>query len=358
QIPATDGRPELLLPDGPLPPLTLPAFLRAGLTVQYSAGESVRIEADLHKGYSGTEIINAHVNFAAGSLVAVDVRRYVIWDPSRQHAVSIGATASTGDEMSVGILWINPLLLGLLTGAQAPTQPDGVKVERVAFQTDEERFEAVRIFEQGRDSSTRVTYDLATGLLLSQTTSHAVGLNRVHVQRTYLSRRYLALPWAQHAPPDWVGQTRRLTYQGANQIQLAGTNLNQSVGLSITLEELRPGLLLAAFTTVASYGAGYPDERATWEIACAAPMLYPLWIAPAALAAMQPHQSIDVDPVTTFRMTFMGIENGYGMIVEEGPLERTAYYFDARTGMFSGMRGQRPYGDGGGRMAIETWIAG
>ena len=55
-------------------------------------------------------------------------------------------------------------------------------------------------------------------------------------------------------------------------------------------------------------------------------------------------------------MTFGGVEGDYATLQEEGPLERTTYFFDVRTGLFAGFRGERPFGDGAGTLHTETWI--
>jgi hypothetical protein len=114
-------------------------------------------------------------------------------------------------------------------------------------------------------------------------------------------------------------------------------------------------VVIAKFTVVLEAG-GIPGDTSQWEMVCAPAMIYPLWIAPAALTALAPQQPIDHDPVTGFRMTFAGVDGGYAAIAEEGKLERTTYYFNLETGMFSGLRGQRPYASGGGQMHTETWF--
>ncbi len=356
RLPAIDGRPELRLPAGTeTHHLSLPPVIAPGLTVSYSAGDSLRVE-DIEKSYAGTEIINVHFVFTSPTLIALDVRPYTVADPRAFHVVSSGCRAVTGDGMCSGIAWIHPTLLEGLSGNAAPEQADGVKVERVPFKVEHATFNAVRISEQGRDWSSRLVYDLETGLLLFQSSSKPQGLNRLHVQRTYVSRRQTQLPWAQQPPPAWVATTRHLTFEGSNTIQLAGTSLRQSVVLTAGLEELNPGVLMATLSSITSLGPGYPDDRITWNMVCASSMLYPLWIAPQSLRAMTPQQAIDRDPVTGFRMTFAGIEGDRAALVEEGPLERTTYYFDVRDGLLSGFRGQRPYGDGGGQMYTESWF--
>ena len=71
---------------------------------------------------------------------------------------------------------------------------------------------------------------------------------------------------------------------------------------------------------------------------------------------MQPNQVIDEDPVTRFTMTFAGVDGRYGSVIEEGPLERTTYYYDVESGIFSGFRGERPYAEGMGQLRTETWL--
>jgi hypothetical protein len=71
---------------------------------------------------------------------------------------------------------------------------------------------------------------------------------------------------------------------------------------------------------------------------------------------LKPNQPIDEDPITRFRMTFLGIEGGRAAVVEQGPLEYTTYFFDARRGILLGFRGQRPYTDGAGQLNTETWL--
>ncbi len=370
-IPSADGRPALTLPEGkPLPPLTLPSCLKPGLTVTYSTGDSVRGGAGLMGNAAGLGYTNANVNFVSPTLVTFDVRRFYIAEPRQSLALSIGSAAVVGDEVSAGIYWIHPALLALVSADGAPKQADGVTVDRVPFESEGTHFNAVRIStgdkpDKGdpnpkpapnRGDVQRTVYDLETGLLLALTITSAAGATTSSVIATYLRRREQQIPWAQGAVPDWVGTTRALIFQGTNTILLAGTSLPQAVTLSIDLETLGPGVVLARAVSETNTGGAYPEARSTWDMVCAAAMLYPLWISPASLSALQPNQVLDDDPVTRFRMTFAGSDRGYAMISERGPLEHTTYYYDLTTGIVSGFRGQRPFGDGGGQMQTEAWL--
>lgn len=359
RIPATPGRPELVLPEGAsLSTLPLPASVKAGATVSYSAADSARGGGLGGGAVAGVGYTNAHITFASGTVVSMDIRRYVRPDPRLASALSIGCLAVIGDVASAGIYWIHPTLLDLVSGARAVKQADGVTVERVPLTVEGATFNAVRIAQTSKAGQARTLYDRDTGFLLSQEQTVSEGLNSGQLLQTYLSRRELKIPWAGQPVPDWVAQTRRLTFRGANTIVLAGTNLVQPTTLSADLEPVTAGVVLAKATVVTDSGFGYPGAQSSWEMACASAMLYPLWIAPAALRQLTPHQVIDQDPVTGFTITATGVEGDYVTIVEEGRHEMTTYFFDLRDGRFSGFRSQRPFGDGGGRMHTELWIEG
>jgi hypothetical protein len=166
----------------------------------------------------------------------------------------------------------------------------------------------------------------------------------------------MRIPWAQQPPPEWVGKTPALTFEGGNTTVLGTYVLRQPATLSMELERLHEHVLLARVTSRATSGPGFPADQSTWDMACTPASLYPLWISPAALRDMKPNQLVDDDPITRFRITFMGIENGRAVVVEQGPLERNTYYFDVNRGIFLGFRGQRPYADGAGQFHTETWL--
>ena len=354
-IAAADGRPALVLPK-PTPNLALPPALKAGVTVTYRAFDSGRTPGKEGGSISGSGLTNANVNFARNNLVSIDVRKYFTLDPNRPRAVSMGCSAVAGSEVSAGIYWIHPALLGVIMGLGAPKQAEGVKLERVPFEADGQRFNAVRIAEETRVESRVTIYDSETGFLLSQNSKSNERNAESQSYQAYVSRRELRIPWADRPAPDWVGKTRELKYEGSNTLVMMGTSVRQSVTLEARLEVLEPGALLARFTSLVSSGPGYPLERNDWEMACAGAMLYPLWIDPSVLRELQPHQPIDEDPVTKFRMSFLGIEGDYASIRDEGPMEQTTFYFDVRNGMFSGFRGQRPYAEGAGTLHVETWL--
>jgi hypothetical protein len=368
-IPETMDRPELSLGEQPLPQLTLPPALKPGFCVAYDAMDRVRgsltwdgskFRIDRGSGDSGSGYMNAHVVVANGQLVCIDVRRYFITDPRDKSAVSINPVAVVGDALSAGRFWIHPAALARISGERRPKQAEDVTVTRMPFDAEGGgRFNAVRISQiqnKGNklDESGRTTvYDLDTGLLLMSITKLRV--DEGHELLTFRARRQLQIPWATQPAPDWVGRTRGLLFEGANTIVFPFQQVRLGVTLSADLVPVGPGVVVAKFTVVLEAG-GIPGDTSQWEMVCAPAMIYPLWIAPAALTALAPQQPIDHDPVTGFKMTFAGVDGGYAAIAEEGKLERNTYYFNLETGMFSGLRGQRPYASGGGQMHTETWF--
>lgn len=351
-IPATSGRPELTLPPGALPALTLPSALVPGLVVSYARSDAMQGESLIPDTVS--EFLMAHVNAANATIVSFDIRRYAATDPKALRPVSVGSLAVVGNDVSAGLYWIHPALLALLVGTSAPKQANGVTVERVTQARDGATVDAVKVAEKHGETSFVTIYELETGLLLEYESRQPEHLSMCS---RYRSRRQLALPWAKYPLPAWVAITRQLVYEGGNTISLLGTSIRQTVVLTVDIQPPAGGVAGAEFTAVSSLGMGAPEERNSWDMACASPMLYPLWIAPDALRAMRPSERIDTDPLTGFTMTFKGIENGYGVVVEEGPLERVSYYFSVEDGLFAGFRGERPYGAiAGARAQTETWL--
>ena len=172
----------------------------------------------------------------------------------------------------------------------------------------------------------------------------------------YVGRRTLTIPWANQPAPDWVRNTRGMTFQGTNTVALPTSILLQAVTLSAELEALHPEVLLAKISSHIDSGFAYPPEQSTWEMAGASVMLHPLWISPAAIRQMSPGQQIDDDPITGFKMTFQGFEGFYAAVVEEGPLEQTTFLFDVNSGMLMGFRGRRPTADGDGEVQTQNWL--
>ncbi len=351
-IPAVAGRPALHLPPGRLPALPLPSALQPGLVLTYARSDALDGELVIPDRVSGFRIV--HLNAANPTVVSFDDRHYAVADPQAASPVSTGSNAELGNEMSAGVAWIHPALLALLLGASAPPQADGVTVERTTYPREGTSVDAVRIAKTVGDDSSYLVYDLETGLLLDYEARTA---GRYPTRTRFLSRRRLELPWANTPLPSWVGTTRQLVYEGSNTISLLGSSFQQSMTLTIALDPPNGGVARADLTAVTSLGMGAPEERSSWDMACASPMLYPLWIAPEVLRSMRPSQVVDADPVTGFTMTFSGTEGGHGIVVEEGPLERTSYSFSLDDGLFSGFRGERPYGAiAGARAQTETWL--
>jgi hypothetical protein len=347
-IPATDGRPEIPLPESASrADLSLPPALAAGLSFSYRTSDLPKTWAD--EDESATGYVNAHVNFASGTLVTIDVREYAIAAGEDAPAVTSGNTAAVGDEISAGIFWINPALLTLLLKDHEAARQAGITVSHVNFFAGTTEFEGVR-FEHG---SQWTTYELETGMLMSLLR----GKNDPNVTKevTYLRRRTLKIPWSGYQAPDWVAHARALTYQGSNIVTSPIALTMQTVTLSVELDSLHPEVLLARVSSRIETGV-YAPEQDTWDMPCATTMLYPLWIAPEAIGTMPPGQVIDADPVTGFTITYRGLENLYAVIVEEGPLEQTAYYFDINDGILFGFRGHRPTPDGEGEAQIQSWL--
>lgn len=324
----------------PVPPdLAMPAFPRAGLRATY------RME-----DVSGARLVQANFNHVGQDLVTIDVRKFSLF--SRSRAVSDGCFAVQGDRVQTGIYWLNPRVLALLLD-EPPAEHPGWDVERTSFDLGGTPVAAIRISQTTKDGFTRHTYEAATGLRLEQVDGSPD--NRVELQATHVRRRELRLPWAQEPPPEWVGRVKHLRFEGTNTIVMGDTPVTQRTMLSIDLETLAPGVLLANATTEVELGAAYPSTS-TWSMACATAMTYPLWITPAAIRSLTPNQVVDDDPETGFTMTFGGVDRGYATLAEQGPLERTTYYFDVGNGIFSGFRGQRPYSAIGGQLHTETWL--
>ena len=85
-----------------------------------------------------------------------------------------------------------------------------------------------------------------------------------------LSRRELRIPWARFAPPAWVEKARRtLTYVGGNTIVVGTAVVRQTVTLTMDVERLHPGLLLARIKSHTDTGPGFPSQDSEWEMACA-----------------------------------------------------------------------------------------
>jgi hypothetical protein len=245
-------------------------------------------------------------------------------------------------------LWIHPDLLAAVPETDLPD----LKLLRGPYAAaDGATYAALGVLDPDPNAYSSQLFDLASGVLLSTTTRtqgnasplHAVGQDPPEANSQLTIGRYLGTrqrdPAAWDLPrPDWARPGATLRYQGAstfvNPFDPTGPAQVWPVELVVTLADGGP--TWASYTAASTQtigGVAIPSA----EVGIAG-ATGPWWIAPAALAVVQPGHVLDEDPVTTQRLTVEGIDPAAGTVTIASSLPGIASTstYAADTGMLLG----------------------
>lgn len=245
-------------------------------------------------------------------------------------------------------LWIHP---DLLAAVPATDLPDLKLLRGPYTAADGASYAALGVLNPDPDAYSSQLFDLASGVLLSTTTRthgnasplHAVGEDppEANTQLTigrYLATRQRVAAALGVARPGWAQPGTTLRYEGSsrfvNPFDPMGPAQVWPVELAVTLGDAGP--TWAAYTaTSAQWIGGVPIGAAETGIAGGTG---PWWIAPVAVAAVQPGQLLDEDPITGQRLTVDAADDAAGTVTIAATLPGIASTstYDRATGLLIG----------------------
>ncbi|MGE0144582.1 MAG: PDZ domain-containing protein [Planctomycetota bacterium] len=279
--------------------------------------------------------------------LAVDTRNFLMLDPAGGRVTSSTVQGMVGDASALGDYWVHPQRLATM----AEVNEGGHRVVRLRYPVEGVVYDAIAIETRSASGWFRNTYDTATGLLIagsSSTTGSGVatidpsgrvsggaGATTITSSRLMNVRR-LDLPWAgdRSAPPLRVGQQMRI--QGTYSTRIPGVpEMPMEYSAVSEVQRVERGFALCRIRSRLTSGYSAPQESETWRV-YGTPMTGGAWVPPAVLAALSPQQAIDHDPITGFRVSFVGVDGNRAVFVEHGPRETNHYAYDLGSGLLVG----------------------
>ncbi len=259
------------------------------------------------EGLSQIDIISVE-----GKSVVAMVQLYLIIRTSGAiYPVGVGMP-TVGNAANLEDFWVHPDALQKLIGLDV----EGLRALRGPVTLGERTYDAVMIESTTGGGHSISMYDLATGLLLKQSTTTAGAFDVVRLptdttprqgntQRTVTRLagvREIGAPLAGGRPPDWVGTSRAMTYAGSTQL----TNPVDGMDLGAAPTQIdvafgRRGEAWQECRTTCTMVIG--GMQNTSQDAGVAGGMGLFWADPKKLAALEPGKVIDEDPLTGIRTT-------------------------------------------------------
>ena len=354
----------------------LPAFLKPGFRLSWIGGNSTLAGSHMvpdangwidwkgqkwsmqaskqtgGMGYSQISILHAEPQ-----LIVADIRLFLLIDlekgicASKSHALFVGNADALGD------YWVNPAKLAQMQEGQNDTDT----ITRGTYVLANHPYKSISIRHQGRDGYSSKTYDRDTGLMLFGGTSDidptvyithtnngqvdAVEGNKQYSHNQFVAVRETKIPWAGARVSQWLTKGRRLDYTGT--VTQANPGIEGLPGLpplpgqATTLsyevdKELAADCIAVKLLARYDLGRGIPPSEVKGSRAFGSTMLGGLWTPPDALRALQPNQVLDEDPVTRYRVSFVGIRGNFAMLIEQGPTDLLEQSYDLDSGLLVG----------------------
>jgi hypothetical protein len=246
--------------------------------------------------------------------------------------------------------WIQPARLQALQDART----EGLLIVRGPYPVGGTTYQAISFATTAAGNTQQYTYDLATGVLLSATTYaqgatspvHAVGEappqgNNLLTITRFAGIRNRTAPGLGGANPAWVSRTGQLVYEGT---QRTFNPLDPSLG----------SLVLPMHVTITLGQGGRGWATFTEQVVVESPLSQPsfgsgvtgasglYWIDPAAFAGLSAGQVLDVDPVTSERLSVVGFDQSGSFIsfATDLPGVRVVTTYSASTGALVGYRSE------------------
>lgn len=314
---------------------------------EYGTGK-VFCEADISgTGKGGMGFTQVNVVHVDSSVAVMEIRSYLLSPEIRKavlsmHGGAVGVPGAGSD------LWLSPVVLARAAGMQFGQE---LKVLRLLYPLGNQRFRAIRF--QGKSGSWN--FDESTGILIRSTSTSETtvlipppgsgGVPQQGIggsflaQNTLLEWRNVGIPWASAPAPSWVGQVRRLRYDGTWTMHVPGSPIIPLPWL-MTLDRQFFGGTWARYVqhVVQPNAPGLPPVESSAVRVFGPAQIGGLWIHPAALARLTPGQVIDRDQVTRVVTTVGQGTGNLVSITEANEVNRLDYGYDPRSGMLVHVR--------------------
>jgi hypothetical protein len=283
------------------------------------------IEVDIF--YSDAQVCVAKVNMYSAGLTVDSLTR-----TASDSVVGEGGLCST--------YWAPP---AVLAAYQAPA--GGIQtVQRGPFELGGRSYDGLYIANQYENMRLTRVYDLATGILLSEVEASGqrnalgeqMGAASSGVQEL-INVRQVELPWSLSAPlPANVQNLQSLTYRGDVTTSVPGiymwdSSMVSTFDFKVDIQQRGVNWLLGQSTMTSTIpGSNIPLPATQSQVLITAATGY--YLPVEALAALQPGQVIDADPVTGIRTYVQSIDQNGVVIAGEGRGFKSAATYDLRTG--------------------------
>ena len=272
------------------------------------------------------------VNHIDDKIAVVSASDY-LHDPLAKRMLPVGGFGVATNAGCAADFWVHPKVLKAIE----PKNDDGVVIMPMKLQMGQKKFDGLRFQVSGDKSYTMKVYDLETGLLLlhaARAEGSAIPTPGIVRQLppsaapTILSAGYPAaltyvdLPWKDAPVPDWVGNFRSLSYQGAYTSSLTGVgSMTKQFQLTMTVKQ-RGQKWVRLDAKSAYFFQGVPAGGAQQPTVYGSASVGGLWIAPKVLAKLRKGQEIESNKLTHTKLIVSDVGEGYVTISEIGDAHR------------------------------------
>ncbi len=242
-----------------------------------------------------------------------------------------------------GDYWASPAALATLHDMRQ----QGLMISHGPYAIGDKKFDAVFIKSNTTRNESIWVYDTQTGLMLHSASTveeapsavvdptEPVSATQMLSTTTLLNVREMAVPWSGQAPPDWVGNLKRINFTGAMTVVIPGAPVVPMEMYSrVAVTGRGPNWLSVNTTDGMAAAAGFGDQGSTSPRVYGTDQLDGLWIPPAALARLRPGQTMDQDPATGITTT-VGADGGDRAVelIEDCQGFESDIFYDRTTGM-------------------------
>jgi hypothetical protein len=231
-----------------------------------------------------------------------------------------------------GDFWISPQALAHAEDAIAPD----VAVVRMPTTLNGQTYAAVRFQYEDARSTYVWMFEEATGLLLFHRYElrYADGDTEQAGQQAFVAMRDLNLPWRATRIPAWAKPGASLRYDGGYSVLLPGSSAaTMPYGLQV---ELRQAKLRWFEYDITDYLYGRPNSTGP-RVNGVVQATDALWLPPRGLAALEPDQVIDDDPVTGFTTRVEEVRDDVVVLRSSGRYHDAWATYDSDSGVLVGV---------------------
>lgn len=342
-----------------------PAWLQAGARVTYYSGSAslpgVRSQLVEHpeggwvdgsgRRYREEEVMGTggagftqydFVNVAPDCLAAS--MTMFVFAGAQLETVSRSLTQGVvGDANGFTDIWLPPARLAAMEERQTP----GLTIVRSTYPIGGRAYDAITTQVTSQTGYVRHTYDLESGLLLAYSSSSVgssvvtplgdtstTGSGSTTITSVQLRNvRTVHVPWTGQRAPQWLQPGQRLHFAGTQGTSLDGQTVAAPFryDAQITVDRRLGDCLVAKLTTRLDFGNGMGQDGQSAQVYGPASVSH-LFLDPALVPRLQPGHVVDQDPVTGWRIMFVGSDGRYATIGEQGSLEQQTYTYDLQNG--------------------------